>query len=62
MQSLSSIFQRHRKVKGHVQIPLRSLETLAFTLMKLDPVIKTSLFSPYNMTNVAREKGKVQID
>lgn len=49
-------------VKGCIQIPLRSLESLVFTFMRLDLALKAKLVSSYYMTNVAQEKGKVQID
>lgn len=48
--------------EGHIQIPLRLLESLVFTLMRLNLALKNKLVFSYYMTNVAQEKGKVQID
>lgn len=48
--------------EGHIQILLRLLESLVFTSTRLDLTLKTKLVSSYYMTNVAPEKGKVQID
>lgn len=48
--------------EGHIQILLRLLESLVFTSTRLDLTLKTKLVSSYYMTNVAQEKGKVQID